>query len=135
MTTARRRSRESSSDNCPVVDLTFDFAPSYHVEQRVQADIDRLQQPSVVVHVVGGRPNRSDIRHLLGLHADLERILDIQLLGRNCYHLEFASEEMVRKLLRLGCIQTLWWFPDFNIDLLNSIDTYGVFFSYVPIFT
>ena len=48
-----------------VADLTIDFAPSYEVEQRVQVEIDRLQQLSVVVHVVDGHPNRSDIHHLL----------------------------------------------------------------------
>ena len=137
-TTSRRGSRESSSDICPVADLTIDFTPSYDVEQRVQAEIDRLQQLSIVVHVVGGRPNRSDIRLLLQarLQADLERIIDIQLLGRNCYHLEFESEEMVQKLLRIGCVQVrgLWlqflrWFPDFDIDLLNSADSYRFAFS------
>ena len=75
VTTPRGRSRESSSNICPVSDLTIDFAPSYDVEQRVQAEIDRLQQLSVVVHVVGIRPSRCDIRHLLQarLHADLEK--------------------------------------------------------------
>ena len=97
VTTPRRGARESSVNICPIADLTIDFSPSYDVEQRVQAEIDRLQQLSIVVHVVGGHPNRSDIFHLLQaqLHVDLERIIDIQLLGRNCYHLEFESEEMV----------------------------------------
>ena len=43
---------------------------------------------------------------------------------------------MVQKLLRLGCIQVrglwlqfLWWFPDFDIDLLNSAGTYRFSFS------
>ena len=92
-TTPKRGSRESSSEICPIADLTIDFSPSYDVEQRVQAEIDRLQQLSIVVHVVGGCPSRSDIHHLLQVQlqcADLERILDLQLLGRNCYYLEFA---------------------------------------------
>ena len=49
VTTPMRRSRESSYGICPVVDLMIDFAPSYEVEQSVQAEIDPLQQLSVVV--------------------------------------------------------------------------------------
>ena len=122
-----------------VADLTIDFAPSYEVEQRVQVEIDRLQQLSVVVHVVDGHRNISDIRHLLQarLRAELERILDIQLLRQKCYHLEFALEEMVQKLLRRGCIKVrgLWLqflrvFSRFRyIDLLNLAGTYRFAFS------
>ena len=79
-TTSRRDSRELSFVIHPVADLVVNVI----VPIEVQAKIDRLRQLSVVVHVIGGRPSRGELRHLLQarFQEDLPRIVDIQFLGK-----------------------------------------------------
>ena len=51
-----------------------------------------------------GDPNRVEMCHLLQacLHGELARTLNIQFLGKGCYHVEFISGDMVDKLFFAG---------------------------------
>ena len=91
--------------------------------------MDRLQQHSIVIYVVGGRPNRVELRHLLQarLQGELAPIIDIQFLGKGYYHIEFNSGNMVDKLLLMGSVkikgiwmQFLKWYAGFDLDDLRD---------------
>ena len=104
-TTSRRDSNELPFVIHPIADLVVDVAVSIKVQQEVQAEITRLRQVSVVVHVIGVLPSRGELRHLLQarFQEDLSRVVDIQFLGKGCYHVEFLAAEMVMKLLCFFC--------------------------------
>ena len=55
----------------------------------------RLQDVSIVIHVSGSRPSKGDLQHLLqaSIQSNLDTIIDIQILGRGCYQLEFENGE------------------------------------------
>ena len=112
-----------------VADLTVDFCLSPDIEQKVHAEVDHLQQHLIVIYVVGGRPNRAKLRHLLQarLQGELAQIIDIQFLGKGCYHVEFNSCDMVDKLLLVGRVkmkgvwmQFLKWYAGFDLDDLRE---------------
>ena len=100
-TTSRRDSNELPFVIHPIVDLVVDVVVLTDVQQEVQAEITRLHQVSVVVHVINGRPGCGELRHLLQarFQEELSRVVDIQFLGKGCYHVEFLVAEMVMKLL------------------------------------
>ena len=81
-TTSRRDSGELPFVMHPVTDLVINVIVLTEVQQ--EADIDRLRQLSVVVHVIDGRPSCGELRHLLQarFQEDLSRIVDIQFLGK-----------------------------------------------------
>ena len=64
-TTPRRDSGELPFAIHPVADLIVDVTLPVEVQQEVEAEIDRLRQQSVVIHVIGGRPSRGELRHLM----------------------------------------------------------------------
>ena len=70
----------------------------------VMQEVIRLQTVSIVVHILGSQPSKGDLRHLLqaAIQSDLDKIIDIQTLGRGCYQLEFENGESVSRLLLLG---------------------------------
>ena len=47
--------------------------------------------------------NCSELRHTLyaAFSEEADKIIDIQFMSRGCYHVEFASEEAVTKLLAI----------------------------------
>ena len=55
----------------------------------------------IIALVLGIRPSRGDLRLLLqvALKQYVDNIVDMQMLGRNYYQLEFESEHMVPFLL------------------------------------
>ena len=61
----------------------------------VLQEVVRLQAVSIVVHVLGSQSSKGDLRHLLraSIQSDLDKIIDIQILGRGCYQLEFENGE------------------------------------------
>ena len=63
-----------------------------------------LQAISIVVHVLGSQSSKGDLRHLLraSIQSDLDKIIDIKILGRGCNQLEFENGESVTPLLSLG---------------------------------
>ena len=67
-------------------------------------EVIRLQTVSIVVHILGSQPSKGDLRHLVqaAIQSDLDKIIDIQTLGRGCYQLEFENGESVSRLLLLG---------------------------------
>ena len=110
-------------------DLMVDFCLSHDVEQKLHAEVDRLQQHSIVIYVVGGFPNQAELRHLLQarLQGEIAKIINIQFLGKGCYHVEFNCGNMVDKLLLVGSIkmkgiwmQFLKWHPGFDLDDLKE---------------
>ena len=128
-TTNRRDSSAPPFASSPVADLTVDFYLSAAAEQKLHAEVDRLQQHSIVIYAVGGRPNRAELRHLLQarLQGELAPIIDIQFLGKGCYHIEFNSGNMVDKLLLMGSVkikgiwmQFLKWYAGFDLDDLRD---------------
>ena len=60
-----------------------------------------LQAISIVVHVLGSRLSKGDLRHLLqaSIQSDLDKIIDIYILGCGCYQLEFENGESVSHLV------------------------------------
>ena len=78
---------------------------------------------------MGGRPNRTELCHLLQarLQGELAQIIDIQFLGKGCYHVEFNSYDMVDKFLLVGSVkmkgvwmQFLKWYAGFDLDDLRE---------------
>ena len=63
-------------------------------------EVKRLEQGSVVAQVLGKRLSRGDIRHLLlaALKEKLDKIIDIQLMCRSCYQLEFEDHSSIHNL-------------------------------------
>ena len=64
-TTPRRYSGELPFDIHQVADLVVNITLLAEVQQEVEAKIDRLRQLSLVVHVIGGRPSRGELRHMM----------------------------------------------------------------------
>ena len=97
--TPRRDSGELPFAIHPVADLVVNVTLLAEVQQEVEAEINRLRQLSVVVHVIGGQPSHGELHHLMQarFQEELHRIVDIQFLGKGCYHVD-----MVMKLLRMG---------------------------------
>ena len=106
-TTHRRDSSAPPFVSSPVADLTVDFCLSAAIEQKLHVEVDRLQQHSIVIYDVGGRRNWDELCHLLQarLQGELAQIIDIQFLGKGCYHIEFNNGDMVDKLLLLGSVK------------------------------
>ena len=70
----------------------------------VMQEVVRLQAVSMVVHVLGSQPSKGDLRHLqASIQSYLDKIIDIQILGRGCYQLEFENGESVSRHL-LCCL-------------------------------
>ena len=62
-TTSRRDSGELPFVMHPVTDLVINVIVLTEVQQ--EADIDRLRQLPLVVHMIRGCPSRGDLHHLL----------------------------------------------------------------------
>ena len=90
--TPKERSTELAPAS-PTIDGTIDVQLAPEDELIVLNEVKRLEQCSVVAQVLGKRPSRGDLRHLLqaALKEKLDKIIDIQLMGRGCYQLEFED--------------------------------------------
>ena len=141
-TTPRRDSGELPFDIHLVADLVVNITLPAEVQQEVDAEIDRLHQLSLVVHVIGGCPSRRELRHMMQerFQDELHRIVDIQFLGRGCYHVEFLVVDMVMKLLQLGStringilLHFLQWEPGFDLNMVSEqLSHYFVFSVMFP---
>ena len=103
--TSTPRERSSASALNPIsVEGTLDISLALEDEVIVMQEVIRLQAVSIVVNILGSRPSKGDLRHLLqvAIQSDLDKIIDIQILGRGCYQLEFENGESVFRLLSLG---------------------------------
>ena len=112
----------------PTIDGTIDVQLALEDELIVLNEVKRLEQCSVVAQVLGKRPCREDICHLLQatLQEKFEKIIDIHLMDRGCYQLEFAEvHSFVHNLLSIHSVYMLgaWvlfvpWTHDFDTTVL-----------------
>ena len=96
-----RGSRAAIPDTSPISDSAIELKLSEQDRTRIVQEIQRLEKKTIIAHVLGLRPTRADLRLLLqaALKQDLDNIIEVQILGRNYYQLEFASERMTPVLL------------------------------------
>ena len=144
-TTYKRDSSVPPFASSLVTDLKVDFYPSLDAKQKLHAEVDHLQQHSIVIYVVGGHPNQAYLCHLLQarLQGEFAQIINIQFLGKGCYHVEFNSGDMVDKLLLIGSVkikgiwmQILKWYAGFDLDDLREtiarIFVFSIMFPTLP---
>ena len=97
-----RGSSAANPDTSPISKNVVKLLLSEHDRaQTVVREIQRIEKRNVITHVLGIRPRRADLRLLLqaALKQEIDNITDIQMLGRNCYQIEFEQERMVPILL------------------------------------
>ena len=125
VTTHKRDSGVPPFASSLVIDLMVDFCLSPNAEQKLHEEVDRLLQHSIVIYVLGGHPNRAELRHLLQarLQGELLQIIAIQFLGKGCHHVEFNSCDIIYKLILVGNVkmkgiwmQFLKWYAVFHLD-------------------
>ena len=88
------------------------------------------------------RLNCSELRHTLyaAFSEEADKIIDIQFMSRGCYHVEFASEEAVTKLLAIkeAGVEGAWisfhkWSHNVNVDeILQDQESSMVFTVVFP---
>ena len=88
------------SDN--VVELLLSEQDRIHILREIQV----MERRKIIAHVLGIRSSRADLRLLLqaALKQDVDNIVDVQMLGRNYYQLEFESDRMVPRILERKAI-------------------------------
>ena len=106
------------------------------------SEVHRLEAFSLVVQVQGSRMNRSELRHTLyaAFSEEADSILDIQFMSRGCYHVEFAGEEAVTKLLAIkeAGVEGAWvsfhkWSHNVKVDdILKDQESNMVFTAIFP---
>ena len=94
-----------------------------------------MEQCSFVAQVLGKQPSRGDLWHLLQatLQEKLDKISDINMMGRGCYQLEFADHSSVLYLLAMHSVDISGasvlfspWIHDFDTAMLQA-DATGYF--------
>ena len=123
-------------------DESVGLALSEEDRATVLAEVSRLEVFSLVVQVQGSRMNRSELRHTLyaAFSEEADNILDIQFMSRGCYHVEFATEESVNKLLTIkeAGVEGAWvsfhkWSHNVKIDdILQDQEASMVFTAIFP---
>ena len=123
-------------------DETVDLVLSEEDRAVVLGEVQRLEVYSLVVQVQGLRLNRSELRHTLyaAFSEEADKIIDIQFMARGCYHVEFASEEAVTKLLAIkeAGVEGAWisfhkWSHNVNVDdILQDQESSMVFTAVFP---
>ena len=97
---------------------------------------------TVMGEVQGSRPNRSELRHFLyvAFSEEMDNILDIQFMSRGCYHVEFADEVSVGKLLAIkeAVVEGAWisfhkWSHNVKVDeILQDQESSMIFTAIFP---
>jgi hypothetical protein len=97
-----RGSRAANPDISPISDGAIELKLSEQDRTRIVQEIQRLEKKTIIVHVLGLRPTQANLRLLFqtDLKQDLDNIIDVQILGRNYYQLEFNLECMTPVLLQ-----------------------------------
>ena len=123
-------------------DESVDLVLSEEDRAIVLGEVNRLEAYSLVVQVQGSRMNRSELRHTLyaAFSEEADNILDIQFMSRGCYHVEFATEESVNKLLAIkeAGVEGAWvsfhkWFHNVKVDdILQDEEASMVFTAIFP---
>ena len=112
-------------------DETVDLLLSEEDKATVPSELHRLEAFSLVMQVQGSRMNSSELR---------DSILDIQFMSRGCYHVEFAGEESVTKLLAIkeAGVEGAWlsfhkWSHNVKVDdILKDQESNMVFTAIFP---
>ena len=123
-------------------DETVGLLLSEEDKATVLSEVHRLEAFSLVVQVQGSRMNRSELRHTLyaAFSEEADSILDIQFMSRGCYHVEFAGEEAVTKLLAIkeAGVEGAWvsfhkWSHNVKVDdILKDQESNMVFTAIFP---
>ena len=123
-------------------DEQVDLVLSEEDKITVLGEVQRLQVFSLVVQVQGARLNRSELRHTLyaAFSEETDNIVDIQFMSRGCYHVEFADEESVTKLLAIKetGVEGAWlsfhkWSHNIRVDeILQDQESSMVFTAIFP---
>ena len=123
-------------------DESVDLLLSEEDKYTVLGEVHRLETVSMVVQVQGLRPNRSELRHILyaTFSEEMANILDIQFMSRGCYHVEFADEDSVSKLLaiKVACVEGAWisfhkWSHNVKVDeILQDQESSMIFTAIFP---
>ena len=123
-------------------DESVDLLLSEEDKYTVLGEVHRLETVSLVVQVQGSQANRSELRHILyaTFSEEMANILDIQFMSRGCYHVEFADEDSVSKLLAVkeagveGAWISFWkWSHNINVDeILQGQESRMIFTAIFP---
>ena len=91
-----RDSNVDNSDASPISDNVVELLLSEHDRIQIIREIQLLEKRTIIARVLGIRPSHGDLRLLLqaALKQDVDNIVDVQMLGRNYYQLEFESKGM-----------------------------------------
>ena len=85
-----------------MVELLLSEQDRIHILRQIQV----MERRTIIACVLGICPSRADLRLLLqaALKQDVDNIVDVQMLGRNYYQLEFESDRMVPHILERKAI-------------------------------
>ena len=75
------------------------------------AEVQRLEAVSLVAHMEGSRLNRYELHRMLYANflEEINNVVDIQLMGKGCNHLEFTSPSFARLLqIKNTSLQGTW---------------------------
>ena len=85
-----------------MVELLLSEQDRIHILREIQV----MERRTIIASVLGIRPSRADLRLLLqaALKQDVDNIVDVQMLGKNYYQLEFELDRMVPFMLERKAI-------------------------------
>ena len=112
-----------------MVELLLSEQDRIHILREIQV----MERRTIIERVLGIRPSRADLRLLLqaALKQDVDNIVDVQMLGKNFYQLEFESDRMVpfmleRKAIAVkgGWVSFHKWIHNFSANqVLHELDS------------
>ena len=74
---------------------------SQEEEATIAREVCRIKETTVICRILGARPSRGELRHLIQarLTDEIDNIISIQILGKGFYHLEMENTSSVTRLL------------------------------------
>ena len=108
----------------------------------VLTEVQRLEAVSLVAHMEGLRPNRPELRRMLYaiFPEEVNNVVDIQFMGKGCYHLEFSDHLSVGRLLEIKhtSLEGAWisfykWNHNVSVDdILKNKEAHMIFTAIFP---
>ena len=108
----------------------------------VLTEVQRLEAVSLVAHMEGLRPNRPELRRMLYaiFPEEVNNVVDIQFMGKGCYHLEFSDHLSVDQLLEIKhtSLEGAWisfykWNHNVSVDdILKQKEAHMIFTAIFP---
>mgnify|MGYP000412076289 CR=1 FL=1 len=139
-----RGSRAANLDIPPISDNTIELKFSEQDRTWIMQVIQRLEKKTIIALVLGLCPTCADLHLLLqaALKLYLGNIIDLQILGRNYYQLEFESECMPPILLEKKVVAIMggWisfhkWSHNFSANQMHhDFDSYQTCVEHVWLF-